>query len=381
MRKSVSMDVILRTDINIVAVIMLGTVCLIACRRLDMKDRLNKVFLGTSGIIILEMTFETATCFLNRQSEAWIHPVSVMLHMMLFITGPILAYFWYRMLGIWISPEEKLALPKKILMLTPVVLNLVLTILSPLNGLIFSIDSANVYHRGPLFILSAAIVYFYFVRAFVMIWQQRKKVVKEEFLPLVAVGILPIIGGILQTLYYGLLLIWSSAGFSLIFVYIFLQQRMIHIDDLTGAWTRGTFEYCIAQKAKRRNECGFGLILIDIDGLKMINDQFGHNEGDYALKTVVQLIKSVLRKTDIIARTGGDEFLVIADCDTMEDIQSTISRIKSALKLHNETSGKDYLLDCSIGAEMYHSGFQDIEELMHHVDMLMYENKKIKKCS
>jgi diguanylate cyclase (GGDEF)-like protein len=285
------------------------------------------------------------------------------------------------MLGIWISPKESATRTRLFLLLTPVVLNFVITLLSPQYGLVFSIDSANVYHRGPLFILTAVIVYSYFIYAFIMIWRQRKKILKEEFLPLMTVGILPLIGGVLQSLFYGVLLMWSSAGFSLVIVYVFLQQRMVQIDDLTGAWTRGTFEYCIAQKTKRRSDSSFGLILLDIDGLKAINDRLGHFEGDYVLKTVVRLIKSVLRKTDVIARTGGDEFLIIVDCDTIEDLQSTISRIRSTLRQYNDTANKDYLLDCSIGAEMYHSGFHDIEQLMRHVDMLMYENKRIKKCS
>jgi diguanylate cyclase (GGDEF)-like protein len=224
------------------------------------------------------------------------------------------------------------------------------------------------------------IIYSYFLYSFALILTQRKKVVKEEFIPLFIVGILPVIGGILQSVFYGLLMMWSFAGFSLVVVYIFLQQRMVHLDDLTGAWTRGTFEYCLAQRAKRRKDDVFGLVLLDIDGLKKINDEYGHFEGDYALKTIVQLIKSVLKKTDVIARTGGDEFLIILDCNSREKVEHTIEKIKSTLRLHNETSSKDYLLDCSIGAELFHSGFTDIDQFMRHVDKLMYENKRIKKC-
>jgi diguanylate cyclase (GGDEF)-like protein len=375
------MDVFLRIDINLAAMVMLGAVCLIAYRRLDLSDHLNKVYLLTSCIIILEMFFESATCVLNRRTEPWVYPASNLLHILLFSAGPMLTYFWYRMLCTWISSEEKISYKKRVLLLIPVVANLVLTLLSPRYGLIFFLDSENVYHRGPLFILASVIVYSFFIYTFIIIWKQRKTVVKEELTPLLVVGILPVIGGVFQSIFYGALLMWSCAGFSLVIVYIFLQQRMVHIDDLTGAWTRGTFEYCISKRVKHRKDGVFGLVLLDVDGLKMINDQYGHFEGDYALKTTVQLIKSVLRKTDIIARTGGDEFLIILDCDTTDDLQSMIERIKSTLQQHNETAKKDYKLDCSIGAELFHSGFKDVEQFMRHVDMLMYENKKLKKCS
>jgi diguanylate cyclase (GGDEF)-like protein len=374
------MDAFLRIDVNLAAMVLLGIVCLIAWRRLDLSDQLNKVFMISSVIIILELFFESATCVLNRRPESWAAPVSTLMHLFLFGAAPILTYFWYRMLSHWIFPDEKISRRKQVLLLLPVVVNLILTLMSPLYRLIFYIDGSNVYHRGPYFFLSVVIIYSYFLYSFALILTQRKKVVKEEFIPLFIVGILPVIGGILQSVFYGLLMMWSFAGFSLVVVYIFLQQRMVHLDDLTGAWTRGTFEYCLAQRAKRRKDDVFGLVLLDIDGLKKINDEYGHFEGDYALKTIVQLIKSVLKKTDVIARTGGDEFLIILDCNTREKVEHTIEKIKSTLRLHNETSSKDYLLDCSIGAELFHSGFTDIDQFMRHVDKLMYENKRIKKC-
>ena len=187
------------------------------------------------------------------------------------------------------------------------------------------------------------------------------------------------IGGYIQAQFYGTLLMWSFTAYSLIVVYIFLQLRMVHIDDLTGAWTRSTFEHCIRKKTKNKYSEVFGLIILDIDELKRINDEYGHYEGDYALRTTVELIKSVLKKTDIIARTGGDEFLIILDCDSKDKMDHTVERIKLKLKKHNEISNKKYKLDCSIGAELYDSDYTDFDAFMQHVDSLMYKNKRLKK--
>jgi diguanylate cyclase (GGDEF)-like protein len=375
------MDVYLRIDLNLAAMMMLGIVCLIAWSRLDLKDPLNKVFLISGFIVILEIFFETATCILNRSPEPWAGPVSLFLHICLFGTAPVLTYYWYRMISLWIVPEDKVSNGRHFILVVPVAVNLVITLLSPLYGLVFFIDSHNVYHRGPLFPLSILIIYFYFLYSFALIVLQRKKVVKEELVPLLILGILPVIGGILQAAFYGILLMWSCAGFSMIIVYIFLQQRMVHLDDLTGAWTRGTFESFLAKRAKHRRDSVFGLILLDIDGLKMINDRYGHLEGDYALKTTVQLVKSVLKKNDIIARTGGDEFLILLDCKSRDRIDQTVSRIHSTLSQHNATAKKEYVLECSMGAELFDTGFTDVDQLMLRVDRLMYQNKKAKKAS
>lgn len=375
------MDVFLRIDINIAAMVMLGIVSVIAFGRLDRKDQLNQAFLITSMIILLQLFFETATCILNGRPEQWAGGVSAVLHLGLFGAAPMLTYFWFLMVSRWIVPEERISKAKYITLLVPVAVNLALTLLSPVYGLVFYFDGANVYHRGPYFPLSVAIVYSYFLYTFALIWFNRKKVVREEFVLLLVVGILPVIGGLFQSLFYGILLMWSFAGFSQVVVYIFLQQRMVHIDDLTGAWTRGTFEYCLAQKAKRKKDDTFGLIILDIDDLKKINDEFGHFEGDYALKTAVQLIKSALKKTDILARTGGDEFLIILDCKTRDRVEHVTEKVKAAFQQYNETANKGYLLDCSIGAELFHSDFKDVDYFMRHVDKLMYENKKNKKLS
>ena len=114
-----------------------------------------------------------------------------------------------------------------------------------------------------------------------------------------------------------------------------------------------------AQRAKRRKDDTFGLIILDVDDLKKINDEFGHFEGDYALRTAVELIKSTLKKTDILARTGGDEFLIILDCKTKDRIEHVTEKIKAAFGQHNETANKKYKLDCSFGAELFHSDFSE----------------------
>ena len=175
--------------------VMLAIVSLIACKKLDRKDQLSRVFLITCNIILLQLFFETATCIINKRPEPWAGTLSTILHLCLFATAPMLTYFWYRMLSTWVVPEEKISRIRQVALLIPVSVNFIATILSPVYGLIFSIDSSNAYHRGPLFVLSVVIIYSYFIYTFILILIHKKKVVKEELIPLLIVGILPIIGG------------------------------------------------------------------------------------------------------------------------------------------------------------------------------------------
>ncbi len=189
--------------------------------------------------------------------------------------------------------------------------NGVLAFSSPFTHYIFYISNENVYHRGPLFYFAGFTIYLYIFLGMVMLFRFRSKIIREEFLPLFIFGVLPLIGGVAQTLFYGILLMWSTTAFSMVIVYNFIKERMIQLDGLTGAWTRLSFDYYMAQLHKNGSLEGVGAIFIDVDGLKQINDQHGHLEGDFVLKTSVGLIKNALRKTDVIGRFGGDEFVVI----------------------------------------------------------------------
>ncbi|MDP4094013.1 MAG: GGDEF domain-containing protein [Bacillota bacterium] len=147
---------------------------------------------------------------------------------------------------------------------------------------------------------------------------------------------------------------------------------------LTGAWTRESFYSYISQRIQQRNVEKFGAVYLDLDGLKIINDEYGHLEGDFAIKTTVQLIKCLLRKTDIVARVGGDEFVIITACESKEDLYKMIGRIEAGLIQYNSESGKGYKLECSYGADIYSDNYNDVEQFMYHVDQLMYSNKKEK---
>ena len=371
----------MRIDINIVAMLLLGVVLFIAQKRLDRQDPVNKTFLSVSRIILLELFFETVTCVINKRPELWLVPLSVVFHICLFVTAPILTFFWLS----FVSKIATNGSPNKnkwtLLLSIPVLVNTVITLMSPFYHLVFYIGSDNVYHRGPLYIVSAVFVYFYLLLGFALIIKNRKKIVRQDYLPFCVLGILPAVGGVFQAVFYGVLLMWSCTAFSLIIVYIFLEERMIHLDYLTGTWNRYSFDFFISQRIKQNSTEKLGIIYVDIDGLKKINDEYGHAEGDVALKTVVGLVRGVIRRSDVIARLGGDEFAVILNFDdgSKDMLDSKIKGIEASMAAYNQQSGKPYSLQCSFGADVFCPDNCSIEQFMHSIDTMMYSSKKQKR--
>ena len=178
------MEIFLRIDNNIIAAVLLGIVVLIACKRLDRNDRLNRVYLKTSAFVLCELLLETVTCIMNQRPEAWAGSLSTVLHVFLFALAPILTYFWYLLITNWSAPEKRINNKIQALLIIPVIFNFIITVLSPVYQLVFYIDGTNTYHRGPLFLISVFIVYFYLMLAFVLVCIRRRKIVREEYIPM-----------------------------------------------------------------------------------------------------------------------------------------------------------------------------------------------------
>lgn len=374
-------EVFLRIDINLAAIIMLGIVWCIANSRLNRQDTINKSFLAVSGIIVVELILETLTCIINGRPALWLIPFSVVFHVLLYITGPLLAYYWLMFVQSLAATGYPIKNKWNILLFIPVAGSALLSLLSPAYKLLFFVTSDNVYHRGSLFFVVVVILYLYLLLGFALIIKNRRKFVKQEYLPLCFLTVLPLIGGLIQSLYYGALLMWSSTAFSLVIIYILLKDRMVQLDYLTGTWDRQTFENFMRQLSKRGSSEKRGVIYIDIDHLKQINDEYGHIEGDHSLKTAIGIIKSAIRKNDIVARLGGDEFGVILnseDCNRPE-LDTTVRRIEAAFEAYNANSEKPYPLNCSLGADIYSPSKQSIVSFMDGIDAMMYAQKRNKK--
>ena len=195
-------------------------------------------------------------------------------------------------------------------------------------------------------------------------------------------AIAPAIGGMIQVLIEGTLMIWASSALSLVLVYIYLQQRMMQFDTLTGAWTRGSFDrYLETRIENAKDHDTLALIFIDLDDLKYINDTYGHLEGDLALQTTVKLLKNCVCGNDIIARFGGDEFVIVANRCTEKDnamnsVEDRIALMKYNFKKYNETSQKEYELSFSYGYEEFDNNKYNIWQFIDHIDRLMYQDKK-----
>ncbi|MEL7609726.1 MAG: diguanylate cyclase [Bacillota bacterium] len=162
------------------------------------------------------------------------------------------------------------------------------------------------------------------------------------------------------------------------------HELTIHasMDILTGVLNRRVGMDLVRKRyeAIKRENGGFILCFIDIDNLKIVNDRFGHLEGDTLIIDVCRIIREEIRPNDLIFRYGGDEFMVLFNSDDEREIDRTCSKIAERFEALNKGNYKPYPINASMGIFSYKPEMDlDLEQIIETVDRNMYHNKLTKK--
>lgn len=163
-----------------------------------------------------------------------------------------------------------------------------------------------------------------------------------------------------------------------------LLNKLSITDALTGINNRRGFLDTVQRYVNSQYNEGKHAMFVfaDMDNLKQVNDIFGHKNGDFAIKNIAKILTDSFNDDDIIGRIGGDEFVAFAFLDDPlkpTQIRSTIARLTKEL---NDSCGKPYYIDISLGISTFTcSPSLNIEDVLHNADEALYENKKNKRKS
>lgn len=144
-------------------------------------------------------------------------------------------------------------------------------------------------------------------------------------------------------------------------------------DALTGLYNRAFFEEEMKRLGQGRH-LPLGIIVCDINGLKLVNDTLGHQQGDALLKAAAEILKHAFRSSDIIARIGGDEFAVLLPESSREAVTERLDRIQRAIEAYNEKQPR-HPLSLSAGYAVRSEPPLDMQDLFRQADNNMYAEK------
>lgn len=164
-----------------------------------------------------------------------------------------------------------------------------------------------------------------------------------------------------------------------------MQERLESLtltDDLTGLNNRRGFLRLAEARLQLSRRTGERLLLVfaDLDGLKAINDTYGHDVGSEAIRGAAHVIRETFRQTDVTSRWGGDEFVVLLGCGDEDTEEIVLDRLRSRVEAYNKAAERRFTLSISIGScSVDLDSGQNLDEMISLADAAMYADKAKKK--
>ena len=291
----------------------------------------------------------------------------------LFAANMLAVNYWVRFLAFYLNG----GMPRrsKIMLNTVVSIGIALLVINLFTPIVFSIDDNNLYSRTNLYVFYLAVDYMLVINSLVTYFKSRAKGGILKFFP-IWVYIVPIlIGGVVQSLYYGISVIPTSIAVSIAGVLASLQNEMIYHDQLTGLFNRSYLLYLLEKNAAtpKFNITG---VMIDLNGFKHINDEFGHAVGDDALVMSARILQSAVGNAGCVIRYAGDEFIILLNTQNREDVENCIAKIRDSFDKFNNAGVKPYSLFVSIGRHKFDMKNESVDTFINVIDARMYEDKK-----
>lgn len=255
------------------------------------------------------------------------------------------------------------------------------------TGIVFSIDVDGSYKRGPWYLVSFLPMFGGLVGcAVISLIQFTREIVAErrrDCLTLAAFAVIPIVGGVVQSLFYGWWVLWPLSAVAILFVYLGASNRQISFDAMTGLYNRRFFDEFLNRRLGRpASQGGWCLIMADLDGFKGVNDAYGHAAGDEVLRGAAEALRTAFsRKRAFLARYGGDEFAVIADCADEAEAARMTEILESESVRVPGSQGPGGRVSFSAGYALRDFAVeQDAEGIVGAADTVLYRAKNARKA-
>lgn len=264
-------------------------------------------------------------------------------------------------------------------------LNLVILVWSRVAEVnVFYTYQGDSYARGPYYGVRAAFLTATFLTVFGYALVNRKRIMATFRGMVVAYTIFPMLLGFFQVYFTGVSFTYMGMSLASLMLFAFVQNRAVNEDALTGVASRRRFDAQLRSLCEQAEGGGmrahaFSVIMVDVNDFKKINDSWGHQEGDDALRSVARVLETSVRQADCVARYGGDEFCLLVVSPTDDVAPSVVGRVHEGLARSNEAANRGYDLSLAAGWSVCHPGdAQTAQDLINAADQMMYADKRAK---
>ncbi len=296
-------------------------------------------------------------------------------NLLYFILTPLMGVFYFNYLIAYVFEKPRKIYRILVWTSLPAAAYILLVLLTPLNGLIFTLSPATGYAQGPGILITYIVFYLYcFACPFVVLWKGRRL---DAPIRRILVSF-PIIAGlviIVQQFFPQYILSGSAATCALLIIYLYLQNKQISIDHLTNLPNRQELLKMLEFKIGHQKDAVFAIVVISMRNFKMVNDKFGQENGNAFLQAVAAYLSSIAGKCPVY-RFGGDEFAILVDPMDASRITTIFEKLNQRMEEPFEVRGCSGLLSYAMGVVKYPFSAQTLEELIDGLEMTVSQAKR-----
>ena len=326
--------------------------------------------------------FDAASWLVDGQMFPYSIALNRFINAICHLSVPVLMFIWLLYLDYKINEDLTHLKKAAPIYAIPMLISVGMCFINLFTDLLFTITDQNVYQRKTAYWITIGMLGIYIVFSLVYVVLKRKKIRHTDFISRFTFPFPMVLMSFLQTLNPGISCLLMGLTFSIMEIFIYLQNSSLSEDPLTKLSNRRHLEeYLDAELSKLSGNKRLAGIMLDMDDFKSINDRFGHGVGDEALEVMSELMRSSVRDTDLCARLSGDEFLMVAKVRHPEDLVQIVERLAEKTLQYNVSGKAPYTLSYSSGTYIASASSGDTTEtFLHTLDSDMYQHKKHKKA-
>lgn len=366
-------------EINIICIIILMAI-FDKFKDESLNNYSDKYYEKTLLATISFSLFALISGIFNGTSYNFSQIILIISHSLYFFSESLIGYFYTNYILKRINLQEKRQY--KFILYIPLILSIFFLIINLTKKILFTISIDNLYSPGKYIYLYNLInvVYVLIIITYLISYYFYNKNSKNEIKSLILFTLLPVVSAGIQNYNYGIIL--GQVGFTLseLLIYFNNQKKEANYDELTGVYNRRAFNKR-ANKIYYSNKSMF-LMLMDADDFKIINDKYGHLEGDKALIQIAYILNRAINNTHknySLARYGGDEFVIVGNIQNKDEVAQLINQIEEEEKKYNKETNNKYNIKLSIGYALQNDNHTLLEDLIKEADALMYAKKRKRK--
>lgn len=355
---------------NIISILLIGTLYLANRQKAeyDRDMRLLQQMMVTIGIANIS---DSCVYYLAGSSNIVIKVLVFLSGSGLFLGNVMIGYLWAKFIMVHMNiPFSDI---RRNIYRTIGLISIVLLVINIFYPLVFSVSDGR-YQRGFAYIIFLLFAAFYILDSLYLYVKRVKKNGSLKLFP-VHIFLIPVIlGVVIQAFFVEIAITWTSIAISVAGIMTALKNEIIFTDCLTGLYNRVYLEF-LHKRACNKKDCWVSGIMIDLNGFKQINDNYGHAEGDLALCIVADLLLKSFSEYGVVTRYAGDEFVIMLNTTDDQLIQKIIKSAKKNFVTENEKNDKPYQLSASMGYAITNLSNETIDDFMNRIDEQMYQDK------